>query len=75
MAGSASKSGSESISQRHGSADPHPDPNQNFMAPKTLLLIVSPGRDKQAEAAVCEPGRHHAVQPPTEPAPRPAQGG
>jgi hypothetical protein len=32
--GAGSESGSESISQMHGSADPDPDPPQNFMDPQ-----------------------------------------
>ncbi len=36
IAGSASESGS--ISQRHGSADPDPDPHQNVMDPEHWLL-------------------------------------
>jgi hypothetical protein len=34
IAGSGSESGSESISQRHGSADPDPDPPQHVMDPQ-----------------------------------------
>ncbi len=39
IAGSGSASGSEfgSISQRHGSADPDPDPHQNVMDPQHCL--------------------------------------
>jgi hypothetical protein len=33
-----SESGSESISQRHGSADPDPDPHQNVMDPQHCYL-------------------------------------
>jgi hypothetical protein len=32
--GSASRSGSGSISQTYGSANPYPDPHQNFMDPQ-----------------------------------------
>jgi hypothetical protein len=39
IAGSASESGS--ISQRHGSADPYPDPHQNVMDPELCLVISS----------------------------------
>jgi hypothetical protein len=50
--GSGSESGSRSISQRHGSADPHPDPDQHqnvidpqhcvnhFATARSFLLIV-----------------------------------
>ena len=34
IAGSGSESGSGFISQRHGSADPDPDPPQNVMDPQ-----------------------------------------
>jgi hypothetical protein len=34
IAGSESASGSGSISQRHGSAGPDPDPHQNVMDPQ-----------------------------------------
>ncbi len=34
IAGFGSESGSGSISQRHESADPHPDPPQNVMDPQ-----------------------------------------
>jgi hypothetical protein len=39
IGGSGSESGSESgsIGQRHGSADPDPDPPQNFMDPQHVL--------------------------------------
>jgi hypothetical protein len=36
-----SGSGSGSISQRHGSADPDLDPNQNFMDPKHFPKVIS----------------------------------
>ncbi len=38
--GSGSKYGSGSISQRHGSADPDPDPSQNVMDPQHWLEIT-----------------------------------
>ncbi len=34
IAGSGSESGSRTIKQRHGSADPDPDPHQNVMDPE-----------------------------------------
>ena len=37
IAGSGSASGSGSISQRYGSADPHPDPYKNVMDPQHCL--------------------------------------
>jgi hypothetical protein len=38
IAGSGSESGSRSISQRHGSADP--DPHQNVMDPENCLPYI-----------------------------------
>ena len=38
--GSGSASGSESISQRHGSADPEPDPLQNVRDPQHCFLLM-----------------------------------
>ncbi len=40
MAGSGSASGSKYISQRHGSADPDPDPPQNVMDPKHCIFHI-----------------------------------
>ncbi len=47
--GSGSESGSSSISQRHGSADP--DPHQNVMDPQPWLP------EDEGQKKVCEP-RH-----------------
>jgi hypothetical protein len=43
-------SGSESISQRHGSADPDPDPHQNVMDKKTAPSISQRKNKKIGEA-------------------------
>ncbi len=40
IAGSGSASGSGYISQRHGSADPDPDPHQNFMDPQQCIFSI-----------------------------------
>jgi hypothetical protein len=48
--------GSGSISQRHGSADPDPDPSQNVMDPQhwwregLILVLTSPERDEHGGA-------------------------
>jgi hypothetical protein len=38
-------SGSESINQRHGSADPDPDPHQNVMDPEHCFKMILIGPD------------------------------
>jgi hypothetical protein len=52
IAGSRSESGSRSISQRHGSADPDPDPHQNVMDPEHCLnLKVNKTRPVSSETS------------------------
>ncbi len=41
IAGSGYESGSGSISQRHGSADPDPDPHQNVMNPELWKKTIN----------------------------------
>jgi hypothetical protein len=46
IAGSGSESGS--ISQRHGSADPDPDPHQNVMDPEHWNEVIKMKMEHQA---------------------------
>jgi hypothetical protein len=47
--GSGYESRSGSISQRHGSADPDPDPPQNVMHPQHWLIHYSEGQGREKE--------------------------
>jgi hypothetical protein len=51
IAGSAS--GSESISQRHGPADPDPDPHQNVMD-----SCLTPGMCRKTSLKIAEYAQH-----------------
>jgi hypothetical protein len=50
IAGSGSESGSGSISQRHGSAYPDPDPHQNVMDPQHRHKLNNEHVDKADQA-------------------------
>ncbi len=48
--------GSGSISQRHGSADPDPDPHQNVMDPQhwSCIILVQSDPDTDPKASILE---------------------
>ncbi len=58
IAGSGSESGSGSISQRHGSADPDQDPPQNVMDPQHCSLHRRPGPGGAEEDAESRDGKN-----------------